>query len=198
MAHKIWTTPNILTFFRFFLVPIIVVFVLLDKPITLFFAGILFIIASITDWLDGKIAREWGEESTLGIYLDPLVDKILVHSILIVLSLIGLLPFWLVMILLARDIITSAIRSYVSRHKISVRAVKSGKLKMLFQTITISLVFIVSFLGKMGIALNYMDILFILIQMFLITTIVISYIGLVDFFIKNRKILKKTALERYF
>ena len=197
MNSQIWTVPNMLTFFRFFLVPVIVAFVLMNQSVYLFLAALLFALAAVTDWLDGVIARKTKSESKLGIYLDPLVDKILVHSILIVVSLIHLIPFWMAMVLIARDIITSAVRSYVVRHNISVRAVASGKLKMALQTISIALVFIVALMAKWGIALEYIDVLFILVQLCLFVTLLVSYVGLIDFFIKNKEAFKKTELARF-
>lgn len=96
------TLPNLITLGRFFLVPF-VVYALLTGANTLALAG--FMIAGVSDGVDGYIARRFDQRSELGAYLDPLADKLLLVSVFVVLGLRGDLPLWLVVAAVSRDVI---------------------------------------------------------------------------------------------
>ena len=94
------TIPNLITIGRFLLVPL-VIYALLDRQAGLAFAG--FLIAGVSDGVDGFIARHFNQRSELGAYLDPIADKVLLVSVFIVLGLLGQLPLWLVIVAVSRD-----------------------------------------------------------------------------------------------
>jgi cardiolipin synthase len=94
------TIPNFITVGRFLLVPL-VIYALLDAQAGLAFAG--FLIAGISDGVDGFIARHFNQRSDLGAYLDPVADKVLLVSVFIVLGYLGQLPLWLVIAAVSRD-----------------------------------------------------------------------------------------------
>jgi cardiolipin synthase (CMP-forming) len=96
------TIPNLITLFRFFLVPAIL-YALFTQRVEWAFAG--FLIAGISDGVDGFIARQFNQRSTLGAYLDPMADKILLVSVFLMLGYMGELPLWLVVSAVARDIL---------------------------------------------------------------------------------------------
>ena len=109
--------PNILTFFRIFLIPVIIAILFLDSPLSNWLSFSIFLIASATDFLDGWAARTFNSSSQFGKFLDPIADKLLVTSILIVLiyleSINGVFVFF-VLIILLREIFISGLREFLS------------------------------------------------------------------------------------
>lgn len=138
--------PNLLTFARILMVPVIVV-VLLTRVTNHEFIGVtLFWIASLTDWLDGYLARRWRQVTTLGKLLDPLADKLLVAGALISLVELrgpqgqSLAPAWMVFIILAREFAITGLRGIASEEGVTIAAGTIGKWKLGFQVAAISLI----------------------------------------------------------
>jgi len=124
--------PNALTVYRILATPGIVILLIFPTKATTFFATILFIAAAVTDFLDGFLARRRGLVSDLGKVLDPLADKVLVCSSLIMLSNLQWIPGWLVCIIIAREMAVTGLRG-ISAEKVDVSATKLGKFKTGFQ-----------------------------------------------------------------
>lgn len=144
---RIVTVPNALTFFRILLVPLLVV-ILLTKFEGKALVGLgVFLLASLTDFLDGFIARRRQQVSQLGKLLDPAADKILVSAALIALIELDVAPAWMVMVILAREFLISAFRSLAAGEGIVLGASWMGKLKTALQIIAISLLIIYEHLG---------------------------------------------------
>ena len=140
--------PNILTFLRILLVPIIVV-VLLTKFEGKEFVGLaLFLLAVLTDFLDGFIARRWGLETRLGKLLDPAADKILTSAAFISLVELGRAPAWIVVTIVAREFAISTLRSVAATQGMVIAASWSAKLKTLSQVLAISLLIFYEQLGS--------------------------------------------------
>lgn len=140
--------PNVLTFFRLLLVPLLVA-VLLTRFEGWEWVGLgLFLVASFTDFLDGFLARRRKEITTLGKILDPAADKILTSSAFISLVEIGLAPAWMVVIIVAREFAVTTLRSFSATQKVVIPAGWSGKLKTAAQMIAISLLIIYHQLGE--------------------------------------------------
>ena len=141
---------NKLTIFRIILVPIMVVvsffetdITFLGVPVTFLIMDLIFIIASITDKLDGHIARSRNQVTTFGKFLDPLADKILVLTAMILLVEIGKLPAWIPAIVLTREFVVSGYRLIaVEKGGKVIAASMWGKLKTVTQMIAIILAFI--------------------------------------------------------
>ncbi len=145
--------PNKLTIFRIILVPIMVIIPYLGitqeiwgLPITFLIIDLIFIIASITDKLDGTIARKKNLVTTFGKFLDPIADKILVLSALIMLVDFGKIPSWIPIIVLFREFVVSGYRLIASQNGGEVIAASMwGKLKTVTQMIAIILAFLDKF-----------------------------------------------------
>jgi CDP-diacylglycerol--glycerol-3-phosphate 3-phosphatidyltransferase len=136
---RVFTVPNALTLFRILLVPLLVV-VLLTKFEGKALVGLgVFLLASLTDFLDGFIARRRQQVSKLGKLLDPAADKILVSAALIALIELDVAPAWMVMVILAREFLISAFRSLAAGEGIVMSASWMGKLKTALQIVAISL-----------------------------------------------------------
>ncbi len=134
---KLMNLPNILTLSRIAAVPVIVLLLIFESKESCFWAAVVFAVASMTDWLDGYLARKWGIVTILGKFLDPLADKLIVIAALIMLIPLGRVPAWAVFVILARDLIVSGIRSIASAEGIVIDASNLGKYKTIFQMIAI-------------------------------------------------------------
>ena len=142
--------PNLLTCFRILLVPLLVV-VLLTKPRIDYqeFVGLgIFLLASLTDFLDGFLARRRRQVTRLGKLLDPAADKILTSAAFISLVELGLAPAWMVLAIVSREFAVSALRSYAATEQVVIASTWSGKLKTVVQVISISLLIIYNQLGE--------------------------------------------------
>ena len=142
--------PNLLTLLRIFFVPLLVA-ALLGKgfgetwqtivPITReTFALAIFLIAAATDFLDGYLARRWGQVTTVGTLLDPIADKLLVSAALVSLVDVHRVPAWMVILIIGREFAVSGLRSIASASGYTIEASDLGKTKMGAQVIAIALV----------------------------------------------------------
>ncbi len=134
---KLLNLPNILTLTRIAVVPIVVVLLMFESKENCFWAAAIFSLASITDWLDGYLARKWGIVTVLGKFLDPLADKLIVMAALLMLIPLGRVPAWAVLVILSRELIVSGIRSIASTEGIVIAASNLGKYKTIFQMVAI-------------------------------------------------------------
>ena len=142
-------TPNLLTLFRILLVPLLVV-VLLTKFEGKEFVGLaVFLLASLTDFLDGYIARRHQKITRLGQLLDPAADKILTSAAFISLVELGVAPAWMVVAIIAREFAVSALRSFAAAEGVVIPAGLWGKVKTTVQIVAISLLIIYERLGEL-------------------------------------------------
>jgi CDP-diacylglycerol--glycerol-3-phosphate 3-phosphatidyltransferase len=141
-----WTLPNALTALRIFLVPILVVFLLTDYRLV----GLsVFIIASLTDWFDGYLARTRKQITTLGQLLDPIADKLLVSAAFISLVGLGEAPAWMVVIIIGRELAISGLRPIAADQGITIPSSSLGKYKTTVQMFTVILLLLgPSYLGE--------------------------------------------------
>jgi CDP-diacylglycerol---glycerol-3-phosphate 3-phosphatidyltransferase len=132
--------PNVPTLLRFFAVPFFVVLLIDPTPQSHIWATLIFIVAAVTDWLDGYLARVYHAESILGTLLDPLADKILVMAALVMLAALPQgagAPPWMVVVLLAREMIITGLRSLAALRGIVVPASEIAKHKTAWTFIAI-------------------------------------------------------------
>jgi CDP-diacylglycerol--glycerol-3-phosphate 3-phosphatidyltransferase len=131
--------PNTLTVLRIFLVPLLVVVLLTRGAGHVYFGSAIFALAVLTDYLDGFFARRRNEVTRLGILLDPLADKLLTAAALLSLVEMGLVPAWVVMIILARELAVTGLRNVAAGRGVLIRASVLGKAKMAAQVTAILL-----------------------------------------------------------
>jgi CDP-diacylglycerol--glycerol-3-phosphate 3-phosphatidyltransferase len=134
---SILNIPNFLTILRIAIIPILVLLLLSPSKSASFFATLLFALASITDWLDGYIARRMGIVTLFGKFLDPVADKLIVAAALIMIIPFGRAPAWMVLIILSREIIITGLRGIASTEGIVIPASQLGKFKTIFQIVAI-------------------------------------------------------------
>ncbi len=137
-----WNVPNMLTILRFLLVPVFLVFILRDTLSARLISMGIFIIAAITDFLDGKIARIYNQKSDFGKFADPLADKFLVAAALIAFVEIEetLIPFWMVFLMLTREFIITGLRIAALSQEQEVDTSQLGKAKTTAQMVSIVII----------------------------------------------------------
>ncbi len=134
------TTPNMLTLFRIGTVPVLIYLLLHAGPVASALAAGVFFLATLSDYFDGYIARSYGSGTTLGKFLDPMADKLLVTSALIMLA--GMartphVPAWMVAVLVAREIAVTGLRAVAAAEGVVMAAEELGKYKMVLQSIAL-------------------------------------------------------------
>jgi CDP-diacylglycerol--glycerol-3-phosphate 3-phosphatidyltransferase len=133
-----WTLSNQLTMGRVIIIPVFMATFYLPGPMGHLLSGILFIIAAVTDWLDGHIARKRGEITPFGRFLDPVADKLLVAAALVLLVSADMTPAVLAVIIIGREITIGALREWLAQHATVVHVSLIAKWKTALQMIAIS------------------------------------------------------------
>ncbi len=128
-AVNILNVPNLLSISRILAVPVFIIFMLELTPLRAVAAGIVFSLASATDWLDGYLARRWGQVTKMGKLLDPIADKILVASALIMLVEINKVASWKAIVIIGREFAVTGLRAIASSEGIVIPAENMGKYK---------------------------------------------------------------------
>lgn len=174
--------PNKLTILRVLLIPFFVFFLLVPAAgdYSKYIALAIFIIASLTDLADGKIARRYNLVTNFGKFMDPLADKLLVCSALICFVEMGLIPSWIVIIIISREFIISGFRLIASDNGVVIAASYWGKFKTTSQMIMIVLLIA-------QIPLQFFDILE---EVFIYIALILTVVSLIDYLMKNKNVLK--------
>ena len=175
--------PNKLTIFRVILIPFFVIFLLLDasNQTYRYIADAIFSIASLTDMLDGKIARKYNLVTNFGKFMDPLADKLLVSAAMICLIATGQLAAWIVIIIISREFIISGFRLVASDNGIVIAASYWGKFKTVFQMLMIIVLIAninLPFFAVLGTILTYV-------------ALILTIVSLIDYIAKNKDVLKE-------
>ena len=171
--------PNKLTMFRVILIPFFVFFMLTDYAgaASNWIALGIFIVASLTDLLDGKIARKYNLVTNFGKFMDPLADKLLVCSALICLVELCRIPSWIVIIIIAREFVISGFRLIASDNGVVIAASYWGKFKTTFQMIMVCLM--IADLSQLSIVT----------EVVMWVALALTVISLVDYLWKNKSVM---------
>lgn len=174
--------PNKLTILRVILIPFFVVFLLAPvASYSNYIAVAIFIVASLTDLADGKIARKYNLVTNFGKFMDPLADKLLVCAALICLVATGQLAAWMVIVIISREFIISGFRLVAADNGVVIAASYWGKWKTTFQMLMI-IVLILDFPGEifriLGLILTWV-------------ALILTIVSLCDYLIKNKDVLKE-------
>ena len=172
--------PNKLTMFRVILIPFFIVFLLIPiTPYDTWIALAIFVIASLTDLLDGKIARKYNLVTNFGKFMDPLADKLLVCSALICLIELDKIPSWMVIIIIAREFIISGFRLVASDNGVVIAASYFGKFKTTFQMLAVCLM------------IADLPALHVVTQVVLWIAVILTVVSLIDYLVKNKSVMKE-------
>ncbi len=137
---KVWNLPNMLTYGRIVAVPVVAGLLLLSGNTARWIALGIFVVAAITDFLDGYLARKWQQQSSLGRMLDPIADKVLVAVVLLVLCADDILRgghIWAAIIILSREVLVSGLREYLGELQVSVPVTQIAKWKTAVQLVAV-------------------------------------------------------------
>ncbi len=175
--------PNKLTIFRVILIPFFVFFLLYPgfEGYGNYIAVAIFIVASLTDMADGKIARKYNLVTNFGKFMDPLADKLLVCSAMICLVETRQLASWIVIVIISREFIISGFRLVASDNGVVIAASYWGKFKTTFQMLMI-IVLVLNiahpFFEILGVILTYV-------------ALILTIVSLIDYVVKNKEVLKE-------
>lgn len=194
--------PNKLTLSRVIMVPFFVVFILL-VPKFLYFKWIalaIFIIASLTDLLDGKIARKYNLVTNFGKFMDPLADKLLVCSALIAMSSLGVIPAWITIVIIAREFIISGFRLIAAEKGVVIAASMWGKWKTTFQMVMLCVQMVVmdQYVSVNGnnaadglfVVTPFYQVLMMIGSITMYIALILTVVSLIDYLLKNKDVLK--------
>ena len=173
-------TPNKLTVARMIIVPFLVVFLLTGwgGDANRYISLALFVVASVTDWFDGYLARKNNLVTNFGKFMDPLADKLLVCSAMICMIELNRLPAWFVIIIIGREFIISGFRLIAAENGIVIAANYWGKFKTTFQMVMICLM------------IANIEALSVLTTIVMWVALVLTVVSLVDYLMKNKDVLK--------
>lgn len=195
--------PNKLTLLRIILIPIMVIIayirplaeidLFLDVTLANFLMVLIFVIASLTDFLDGYLARKLNQVTTFGKFADPLADKILVMAALLLLMSQNVVHAWVIIIILAREFIVTGIRLLAVEGGKVIAASKLGK----YKTATTMIAIIVLFFHEIGASVGIIDgtefdfnnPIFFVGNILMYIALILTVVSGLDYFIKNRKII---------
>lgn len=177
-------TANKLTILRIVLVPFFMAFLMVDNTMYQKIALLIFILASLTDWIDGKIARKYNQITAFGKFADPLADKMLIAGAMLALMKYDLASVWAIFIVLCREFIVAGIRlSAVTEGKVIAASIW-GKLKTVSQMIAcIVAIVLLAFVGVNFTTKLITDIL-------MWVSVILTVISGIDYYIKNASLLK--------
>lgn len=183
--------PNKLTIFRMILIVPFVVILLggeagwfgANRLIPDCIALAIFIVASLTDLIDGKIARKYNLVTNFGKFMDPLADKLLVSAAMIALVDMGRIPAWVVIVIISREFIISGFRLIASDNHVVIAASYWGKFKTTFQMIMVCLM--ISGLGSMFLWVQ------ILTDVVMWIALALTVISLIDYLVKNKNVMRE-------
>ncbi len=172
-------TPNMLTILRVIMIPFFVIFLLLDiTEYDKYIALAIFIVASLTDTLDGYLARKNNQITNFGKFMDPLADKLLVSAAMICLVELHRIPGWVVIVIISREFIISGFRLVASDNGIVIAASWWGKVKTITQMLMIILV--IADIGGVFVTLE---------AVFIYAAMGLTVVSLIDYIAKNRRVL---------
>jgi|GEM_PF-66219 len=193
---EVYAVPNLITYLRILLLPVILIVVEQDSRWHGFMAGMIFWVACMTDFFDGYAARKLNQVTILGKLLDPLADKLIVSSILIMMVPMGRVPAWIVIILLAREFTITGLRGIAASEGMVIAASWMGKWKTVFQMLALYCLLIhypfrINFYGLFALDASFHN----MGMFFLYLSLFYSLASAVDYFWKFAKEINKRYTE---
>ena len=186
--QSLTTLPNVLTYIRMATIPIIIV--LLIQPssdLSQNSAFLVYVLASLTDYLDGILARRRNTVTSIGKLLDPLADKLLTSAVLIMLIPYGKVQAWLVFLIVGREITITGLRSIAAGHGLIINASRMGKNKMVSQSL--ALIFLLPSIPPLQHTLDWVGLAFLWIS------VVLGFVSALDYFANFYKEAKRQPIQ---
>lgn len=171
-----WNTANKLTMLRVILIPVYLVVWYLNMETSAYWALAVFVVASVTDFADGYVARHYNQVTTFGKFMDPLADKILVITAMIWFASVGMLPVWALVIVVAREFAVSGLRLIAVDNGRVIAAAWSGKVK--------------TFSTMVCLCLMHLPIPEVLVQVCVWVIVITTVYSGIEYFWKNKDVMK--------
>jgi len=177
------TTASKVTMIRIVLIPFFMIAALLDFPYANIIALALFILASVTDWVDGYIARRYKQTTDFGKFIDPLADKLLVTSAMLIFVQWGTMPAWALMVILTREFAVSGLRMIAASKGDVIAAAGSGKIKTVITILGICVMLTTA-------SLEYVPRMELSNLVIIVLILIVTIYSGIEYFAKNYKVLK--------
>ncbi|MCB9220816.1 MAG: CDP-diacylglycerol--glycerol-3-phosphate 3-phosphatidyltransferase [Candidatus Kapaibacterium sp.] len=187
----LFNVPNIISYFRILVAPFFLIFFISDNETLVLISIVLFVLGAFSDWLDGWYARKFNQTSKWGIFIDPLADKILNSTAFLAFVFEGIIPFWMVLIIILRDSFMTFLRLFAESHKLSIKTKEIAKIKTVLQFVLIIYVisvYFVSLLQNDATMLNLVTKDYIYYLMLFLT--VFTVWTLIDYIKDNKKVVQ--------
>lgn len=180
--------PNKITLLRVLITPLAISSLYINFPYHITISLLLFILAMATDPIDGFIARKYNMVTSLGALLDPLIDKFIIGGLFICLVDLDVFPIWIILIILGRETLVTTFRNIGKENNVTIKALPSGKIKTLFQTLAVSLGLLLLAVQSSEISslISYTKIIEKSALILLIISLIISIYSMLQLFIKHR------------
>ena len=187
-----YSLPNILSLLRVLIAPFIYQLIITNDSKYIQFALIVFSLGAITDYLDGYIARKWGNTSTFGSFLDPIADKILTNAALLAFMSLHLMDLWMIGIIIARDVFMTLLRVYADRVQMPIITSFLAKVKTTIQLIfTIIVLLSLSF----NLQIHFLSVFDLFISSTSYIIIILSLLTTVEYVLQNKSLILKILKE---
>lgn len=191
----IFSIPNIITYFRFLVVPIFLVLYFSEDKLLISVSIVLYFFGALSDYFDGYVARKFNSASSFGKFLDPLADKFIVLASLFAFAIQDIIPFWTVIVILLRDIFTTYMRTLSDKKNHDMKTSKLAKWKTFSQFLFIGYVQTLIFVANSGlfnisVDATYEFIYSDLTYSMVIALVIYTFATLIDYIIINKVIFK--------
>ena len=176
--------PNKITLLRVILIPFFIVFMMLDGSAFQWAALIVYVVASLTDFVDGQLARRMNLVTDFGKFMDPLADKMLVAAAMILFVERGIMPAWVVIVIIAREFIVSGFRMIAAEKGVGSAAGWWGKIKTAESMVMLVLILLFEALGLHDGAVYVIE------QVLIYLAMVLTIISMIDYLVKNKGVIE--------
>ena len=176
--------PNKITVLRVVLIPFFIVFMMMSASWAKWAALAVFVAASLTDFVDGHLARKLNMITDFGKFMDPLADKILVAAAMILLTEEGIIPAWIVIVIIGREFIVSGFRMLAAEKGRVIAAGWWGKIKTAETMVMLVIVLLFQAIGLSG------GVYFVIEQVLIYLALVLTVVSMIDYFTKNKGVIE--------
>lgn len=176
--------PNKITLLRVILIPFFIVFMMFDGSAFQWSALIVYVVASLTDFVDGQLARRMNLVTDFGKFMDPLADKMLVAAAMILFVERGIMPAWVVIVIIAREFIVSGFRMIAAEKGVVIAAGWWGKIKTAESMVMLVLILLFEALGL------HDGVVYVIEQVLIYLAMVLTIISMIDYLVKNKGVIE--------
>lgn len=193
--------PNLVSLLRIGITPIFFVFIIADNPRLIRIGCGLYLIGAISDYIDGWYARKFNEESEMGKFIDPLADKFLTTGAFIAFIILDIIPLWMVLIVIIRDISTTLLKIYADLISQPIATSYSAKVKTTIQMVFIAYILLLMYLKNLTIIKEYTDYINIMLYsnltyILMLSITIVTVWTMIEYIFKNKNVIKAILIKK--